>query len=788
MYYSIEMFYKVFLSSLGTPPDKTLERNLNNLTENKKLNIENLEDFIKNYLDQFCDKDLDLVSIRYDLESDCIKLNKKIIDELYEILVNYKRTYLDLIGKQRCKTNDSEKIKRLTIEYFIEPCARIIIMVLEKGIAKRISNLGEFQNTFFSNIDFNKNLYPQIYNNLLNVIEEKDYEFLKLTKELKIKDVTLYSKIQSIKNIVKSTEKTKRSDFKLNEFIIYFETEKKITNYQKEELLLSLYLARFYTEVEKQLKVKEKRVTSLKTLTTADLKKITQSKINELNSNNEKEYFIALEAVELFKNKLNNSLGIKNVINTFEINNTLKKAKIINYNLFRAYARYLNSIENRKEAINYYLKALKSCLYRGNRDDLEKIVNEGMILSSYCENKRAFNDFNKYSILFKFNDIDTGVGDDWKFTHYHNKYYGVFEPVVSGFKDLFLHKGDELLNEIDYRYPDAQKIYLGRKRTPLMRLAYTEKGSFTNYKDVILAVEKLVKKGADVNRINTTGETALMQALAIGNLEIATLLLNTFGIEKSINQLSIKYKRGAIFHLFVNLDMYYINIFDEFKDVLKLLLDKGADVNLLGDIKETTILNILTESTINEKKRVLKLRKLEILELIIKYKANPYIPDKSNETSLSIAFKAKDTEVLQILKNNNTHNLSNFYRYEDAIIIKAISNENEDFLKDYISNNAIKKNKSTIKLLIIESISHSIFNSLSLEVIMIRKINPFYLNTSQIKFKYDLISKSSDFLDVKDKIEIMKELLKKDGPGIITVFDEDIRIKEALRVEEFRAI
>jgi len=58
-------------------------------------------------------------------------------------------------------------------------------------------------------------------------------------------------------------------------------------------------------------------------------------------------------------------------------------------------------------------------------------------------------------------------------------------------------------------------------------------------------MRKLLGVGADINFVNSTGETALMGTIAYGNFERAKLLLKYPQIKETINQKSLRKKNTA---------------------------------------------------------------------------------------------------------------------------------------------------------------------------------------------------------------------------------------------------
>ena len=139
-------------------------------------------------------------------------------------------------------------------------------------------------------------------------------------------------------------------------------------------------------------------------------------------------------------------------------------------------------------------------------------------------------------------------------------------------------------------------------------------------------VEKQIVSGFDINTTDKNGTTALHIAVEQGNLEIVKLLL-----QKGANvNLQDKAKRTPIFMLENNLG----NEVEGTLEILQFLISKGADVNVQNEEKETPLMLAAYEED------------FEAVKILLKAGANPNLTDNENETAF---MKTDSDEIKQLL-------------------------------------------------------------------------------------------------------------------------------------------
>jgi len=179
------------------------------------------------------------------------------------------------------------------------------------------------------------------------------------------------------------------------------------------------------------------------------------------------------------------------------------------------------------------------------------------------------------------------------------------------------------------------------------------------------AVE-LILVGADVNAINNDYETALMLAVYKNYKDIVKLLLNK-GANPNIQD---RVGNTAL--------MFAVN--KGYKDIVKLLLNKGADPNLQTEYGNTAL--------IWATKRTNK----DIVKLLLNKNADINIQNKLGSTALILATKKNNKDIVELLLNKNADiNIQNNYGntalrlakskgYTDIVkLIKAKTNQGNNF-------------------------------------------------------------------------------------------------------------
>ena len=148
---------------------------------------------------------------------------------------------------------------------------------------------------------------------------------------------------------------------------------------------------------------------------------------------------------------------------------------------------------------------------------------------------------------------------DWINKHYFQYFDKYFTPifeknekidandyVVLGRREKLVE--DKALSIKDLRSPNAKYRFGIRKETKLSIFSRLPTNIVNSYTEeyIQFCMRKLLGVGADINFVNSTGETALMGAIAYKNFERAKLLLKYPQIKETINQKSLRKKNTAL--------------------------------------------------------------------------------------------------------------------------------------------------------------------------------------------------------------------------------------------------
>ena len=249
----------------------------------------------------------------------------------------------------------------------------------------------------------------------------------------------------------------------------------------------------------------------------------------------------------------------------------------------------------------------------------KELIKEGMILAITI-NRQEYKKFYNYARLF---GIISGElkENDWISQHYQ-KYYPIYfkelkEAEVNNEKDLpeinyDIYSHNSIEQEIDrkglsikdLRSPNAKYKYGPRDETRLSIFSMIIANCVT-FKEITyteeyiqICIKELLSKGADINFVDSTGETALMKAICSHNYERALLLLDYPEIKSSINQISKVKKNTALSVVLEHLT----EINNKDKELLKELFIKilkfEPDINKIVTTNETTYLRQLMNTFI----------------------------------------------------------------------------------------------------------------------------------------------------------------------------------------------
>ena len=221
------------------------------------------------------------------------------------------------------------------------------------------------------------------------------------------------------------------------------------------------------------------------------------------------------------------------------------------------YGRFLARSGEEKKGLDKYFESLKEAKYRTGKF-LENILIEGMILAFRIDSKNYKNFYN-YTRFMGIVTKEYEGDSDWINKHYFQYFDKYFTPifeknekidandyVVLGRREKLVE--DKALSIKDLRSPNAKYRFGIRKETKLSIFSRLPTNIVNSYTEeyIQFCMRKLLGVGADINFVNSTGETALMGAIAYKNFERAKLLLKYPQIKETINQKSLRKKNTAL--------------------------------------------------------------------------------------------------------------------------------------------------------------------------------------------------------------------------------------------------
>lgn len=239
----------------------------------------------------------------------------------------------------------------------------------------------------------------------------------------------------------------------------------------------------------------------------------------------------SIKEIEKFKHLIDN-FSIKEDVNKLNIElieNLYKNKSELQYQKDFYYAEFLEKINREKEALDKYMEVIEKTV-QFDFNFLNLAINNGFKLARSLNDKRdkkIFNIGSYYGVIEgKYSD------NNWMKEHYKDKYDFISICTQNGIPSCD-----------DLRFPNAKYDYAGRKRTRLEIYSMIDSKMYNiSEEEIQNNMKKLLEHGADINSINSTGETPLILAICNRNWDRALLLLEQPKIGKTIDQCSLRKK------------------------------------------------------------------------------------------------------------------------------------------------------------------------------------------------------------------------------------------------------
>lgn len=592
---TIGTVYSQYLEILGVILETAKERKtLENMKEEKdgEFDLENLKEIPVHYIDYLK---------KYDINNEITEKLKIIVKKYMEL---YKKIVLNVNLDNLSQENTDTLIEMFifvhSMDETYEELSKVINLYTKPYRYYHKDNISE--------------IYKDIFDKVLNIIDKKNYNDLNIEEDSE--KISCYCNINKLKNSENMSRKNDIPKIETLKNIVdtissYYE---KIDKKTKQEILVSLFLARIYDYTKnkiiqsKEISDREQEIVDREETNISFIidifeqeRKIEFSKIYPILNTRVSEKIIELLTACSIKSQKENE-DHKKVEEMYKfLSKKTEQGFFARYKgvVEHSYANYLIMSGRAEKALDVYFNTLELIKYRYG-ENINSFLEKAISLCAYLRKKRELAKFYKYGVAIgaieeKFKENEN---DDVILNHYEKEFCNYF-PIENYYKNIdekeykkiydkytnYIHRIG-YLPELDLKKPNKKIFYNERNRTQLMifgsATSYSEKEE-EKYQDYL---KKLLKAGADPGVINSTNQTALMETIDANNLERALILLEAKGTEKSINTISLLKKVTPFTHLFDRIQLY-INCSTEkryelmFK-VINKMFEKGIKIDLEG--------------------------------------------------------------------------------------------------------------------------------------------------------------------------------------------------------------
>ena len=408
-------------------------------------------------------------------------------------------------------------------------------------------------------VPFIKEIIPTIYKQLsieklFNVDEGNHTQKIKLFKGKLLEIIgknSIYALEKENEGIYKFISNLDKESSKVNTIISFIE-KLDLSQDNENEVFLFLVLFSIEKNFYKKFEIKDE---------TNEIQKYDFYKVIKIIENQERseEYLKEEKLINEMKNILGNLTSENYKVLKEKIEKIYYKdtSNLLQYFKDYYYGRFLAKSGEEKKGLEKYYNSLEEAKYRAGKF-LENILIEGMILAFRIDSKNYKNFYN-YTRFMGIVTKEYEGDSDWINKHYFQYFDKYFTPifeknekidandyVVLGRREKLVE--DKALSIKDLRSPNAKYRFGIRKETKLSIFSRLPTNIVNSYTEeyIQFCMRKLLGVGADINFVNSTGETALMGAIAYKNFERAKLLLKYPQIKETINQKSLRKKNTAL--------------------------------------------------------------------------------------------------------------------------------------------------------------------------------------------------------------------------------------------------
>ena len=553
-------FVEITGFNLGVKVENIDKKSLKRLTNEKDIKIENFFSLFEELKSIEINEDLFIIEPHSTdnriKKIDFISISKSIKNLMEIALEEFLDDYKYLINNCGIHIKQEELDKVLKSHLFIPIIKKIGSTIYRELSVEKIFDIDE--------IDENKKV--KIFKSKLReIIGEKSIYVLE-------------NKNEGIYKFISNLEKNEDQSSKFDT-VLSFIKKLDLSEANENEVFLFLTLFSIERNLFKKFDIKDKVDEVQKYDIDALIKTIENKKKTE-------EYIKEEEFINEMKKIINNLNSQNYEESKKKIEKIYKKdtSGLLQYFKDYYYGRFL-ARSGEEKGLDKYFDSLKEAKYRAGKF-LENILIEGMILAFRIDSKK-YKKFYNYTRFMGIVTKEYEGDNDWINKHYFQYFDRYFSPIfeknekVDANDYLVLSTGEKLVEDKalsikDLRSPNAKYKFNIREETRLSIFSRLPANIIKGYTEeyIQFCIVKLLEEGADINFINSTGETALMGAIAYKNYERAKLLLKYSKVKETINQKSLR-KKNTVISLIIEQFVVFIEFLTyETKEILlKLFME-----------------------------------------------------------------------------------------------------------------------------------------------------------------------------------------------------------------------
>lgn len=326
------------------------------------------------------------------------------------------------------------------------------------------------------------------------------------------------------------------------------------------------------------------------------------------------------------------------------------------------WGRYYAMCCDYPKALEHYQNAFEQGKYRaGSR--LFDILRELLTLAAFLGKKRVIKSHYRWACLMGLFSGESDAPELWEIKQFKLAFFerfpvhGLYQCVTESKKDEMAQKPEKILHEM---FIDRENWEKWKKTPPDLRNLDRMFKTFDSQPSTQLMifsllgqtdkVKRLLEAGADPNKRLENDGTALIIALQNGNTEIAKLLLEHPKIAESINARTRRKKLTAL----------EVAIEKDYVDIVRLLIEKGADIEQFCDVEQMSPLY----------------KAISFFYAVEKTRATglpPTIPDENRSPD----FFRRATEFPEVFQSGNVFNQD--FPNRNALLMKVLQNASPEF-------------------------------------------------------------------------------------------------------------